>query len=290
MDGIILIDKPKNYTSRDVVNIVGKCLHTKKVGHIGTLDPLATGVLVVALNKGLKVISLLTSDTKEYIVDVKMGILTDTLDITGNVLKTNDDYYIDRGMLSNVLNSFLGQYLQEVPKYSAVKVNGKRLYEYARNDEDVILPKKNVSIFEIELLEFNGDSFKFRTLVSKGTYIRSLIRDIGKKLDVCCTMSDLRRIKQGIFDINKCNSLEDIKEGTFNTLSLSDALSNYHTVVVDKILSEKIKNGVVLDNIYNSDIVVFLNKSNKVIAIYKKYDKDITKIKPVHVLEVNDGN
>lgn len=288
MDGIILVDKPKNYTSRDIVNIVGKCLNTKKVGHTGTLDPLATGVLAVAVNKGLKIASLLTSDTKEYIVEVRMGFLTDTLDIEGEILKQNQNINIDKANLLRVLNGFVGEYEQEVPKYSAVKVGGKRLYEYARNNEEVMLPKRMVNIFELELLEFNDNGFKFRTLVSKGTYIRSLIRDIGTKLNVYCTMSDLRRIKQGIFNIDKCHSIDDIKEGRFEIISLKDALANYKMIEADNYLSNKISHGTLLDNVYNLDIVVFINKQNQVLAVYKKYDKDITKIKPLHVLEVND--
>lgn len=288
MDGIILVDKPKNYTSRDIVNIVSKCLNTKKVGHTGTLDPLATGVLAVAVNKGLKIASLLTSDTKEYIVEVRIGFLTNTLDIEGEILKQNQNINIDKANLLRVLNGFVGEYEQEVPKYSAVKVGGKRLYEYARNNEEVMLPKRMVNIFELELLEFNDNGFKFRTLVSKGTYIRSLIRDIGTKLNVYCTMSDLRRIKQGIFNIDKCHSIDDIKEGRFEIISLKDALANYKMIEADNYLSNKISHGTLLDNVYNLDIVVFINKQNQVLAVYKKYDKDITKIKPLHVLEVND--
>ena len=285
MDGIILVDKPKGYTSRDVVNIVGKCLNTKKAGHTGTLDPLATGVLAIAVNKGLKIASLLTSDTKEYIATVKMGILTDTLDVEGEVLDKNIDIDISKGVLLEVLNSFLGTYLQEVPKYSAVKVNGKRLYDYARGNEEVILPKREVNILEMELLEFNKDSFKFRTVVSKGTYIRSLIRDIGNKLNIYCTMSDLRRTKQGIFSVDDCYSIDDIKNESFDIVTLNEALVNYKRIVARGNLANKISNGVVLDNVYGVDIVVFLDEGNRVLAIYKKYDKDITKIKPLHVLE-----
>ena len=288
MDGIILVDKPKDYTSRDIVNVVGKCLNTKKVGHTGTLDPMATGVLAIAVNKGLKIASILTCDTKEYIATVKMGILTDTLDIEGVILEENDEVNINKEVLGTVLNSFLGTYLQEVPKYSAVKVNGKRLYEYARNNDNVVLPKREVSILEIELLEYNNDSFKFRAVVSKGTYIRSLIRDIGNRLNIHCTMSDLRRTKQGVFNIEDCFGIDDIKKGCFNIVSIKDALSNLKCVVASDELVKKISNGVVLDNVYGCDMVVFLNKQNEVIAIYKRYDKDIAKIKPLHVLEVSN--
>ena len=282
MDGIILVNKDKNYTSRDVVNVVGKCLNTKKVGHSGTLDPLATGILVVAVNKGLKIVNLLTSLEKEYIVDVSVGLLTDTLDITGKVLK-EERQELSKEKLEIVLNSFVGKYLQEVPIYSAVKVNGKRLYEYARSGLEVELPKREVNIKEIELLDFNKDSFKFRVLVSKGTYIRSLVRDVGLKLGVYLTMSDLCRSKQGVFSIDQCNSLDDIKSDKYKLISLYEALSNYNMVEVDEFVYKKINNGAILDNIYNEDVVVFV-KDKEVLAIYKKYDKDYTKIKPIHVL------
>lgn len=283
MDGIILINKEKDYTSRDVVNIIGKYLNTKKVGHSGTLDPLATGVLVIAINKGLKVINLLTNLEKEYIVDVKFGIETDTLDITGNILNEDNNYSVTKEQLINVLNKFKTTYQQEVPKYSAIKVNGKRLYEYARNNEEVTLPKKEVTIKEIELLEFNNNSFKFKTLVSKGTYIRSLIRDIGKELNILMTMSNLKRTKQGMFNIIDCNTLDDIKNNKFKVLSLKDVLSTYKMIEVTDELYNKIKNGTILENNYDEDIIIFI-KGKDVIAIYKRYDKDKNKIKPLHVL------
>ena len=282
MNGLIIVNKEKDCTSRDVVNEVGHIFNTKKVGHSGTLDPLATGVLVIAINDGLKIINLINSDDKEYIVEVKVGILTDSLDITGKVIKENDKL-VDEKELIEVLNSFKGNYLQEVPKYSAVKVGGKRLYEYARENIEVDLPKRMVAIKEIELLEFNKDSFKFRTLVSKGTYIRSLVRDIGDKLNICLTMKNLKRTKQGRFYIEDSYTLDDIKKNNYKLISLKDALSIYYQVEVDEFLYKRIKNGTILRNLYNKDVIVF-TKDKDVIAIYKVYEKDKTKIKPIHVL------
>lgn len=282
MNGLIIVNKEKDCTSRDVVNEVGHIFNTKKVGHSGTLDPHATGVLVIAINDGLKIINLINSDDKEYIVEVKVGILTDSLDITGKVIKENDKL-VDEKEIIEVLNSFKGNYLQEVPKYSAVKVGGKRLYEYARENIEVDLPKRMVDIKEIELLEFNKDSFKFRTLVSKGTYIRSLVRDIGDKLNICLTMNNLKRTKQGRFYIEDSYTLDDIKKNNYKLISLKDALSIYYQVEVDEFLYKRIKNGTILRNLYNKDVIVF-TKDKDVIAIYKVYEKDKTKIKPIHVL------
>ena len=152
MNGILIIDKPKGITSRDVVNNVIKIFNTKKVGHTGTLDPLATGVLVVCVGKATKLVSELTSTDKEYIASVTLGIKTDTLDSMGSVLFSEDAIKAKEEII-NVLNSFIGSYEQEVPIYSAVKINGKKLYEYAREGIDIELPKRKVEIKEIELLD-----------------------------------------------------------------------------------------------------------------------------------------
>ena len=165
MDGIIIVNKPKGITSRDVVNIVCKKLNTKKVGHTGTLDPIATGVLVITIGKATKLVDIITSDDKEYIAEVKLGVLTDTYDITGNIIR-KEKYILDKNKLETALYSFVGSYKQEVPIYSAVKINGKKLYEYARNNEKVELPKRTVEIKEIELLETGNDYYKFQVTVS----------------------------------------------------------------------------------------------------------------------------
>ncbi len=151
MNGIIVVDKPKGYTSRDIVNILTKKFNTRKVGHTGTLDPLATGVLVICLEKALKVCELITDYKKEYIADVIIGYETDMLDITG--IKTKEKPIdITKQQVEEALKSFLGESKQEVPIYSAIKVNGKKLYEYARNGEKVELPVKDINVYELELL------------------------------------------------------------------------------------------------------------------------------------------
>ena len=270
MNGIIIIDKEKNITSRDVVNKVSKILGTKKIGHTGTLDPLATGVLVLCVGRATKLVDLITGYDKEYIAEVCLGTLTDTLDVTGNVLKEKVTK-ISKKEIENVLNSFMPGYEQEVPIYSAVKINGKKLYEYARNNEDVILPKRYIKINSIKLISdivYENDKtyFSFITNVSKGTYIRSLINDIGKKLNTFGTMVELRRIKQGNFKIEDSTPLDNIK-----IISLEEILKDYCKVEVDEELYKKISNGVKIKNEYNIDIVDFTHKT-KVIAIYKNED------------------
>ena len=272
-NGLLVINKDKGYTSRDVVNVIGKLFEIKKVGHTGTLDPLARGVLVICLNRYTKLNEILTSIEKEYIAEVTLGVKTDTLDIDGNVLEKKD-VYITKDDLVKTLKKYETTYEQEVPIYSAVKVNGKKLYEYARGNEKVILPKRSVTIKKIELLSFSENKFTFKCLVSKGTYIRSLIRDILNDLKVIGTMSDLIRTRQGVFDIKDAYSLEDVKKGNYKLLKIKDVL-DIPKVMVDKDLKFKVLNGVRLKGNY-PDRVLFLDNDEE-IAIYKK-DGDVMKM------------
>lgn len=285
MDGILLVNKPKDMTSRDVVNILSKKFNLRNIGHTGTLDPIATGILGIAMNKGLKIVDLLINDTKEYIATAKMGISTDTLDVTGNIINEEGNYQVTKEQLIEVLNSFVGKSIQEVPLYSALKVNGKRLYEYARGNKEVEIPKREIEIYEIELLELNKDEFKFRVVVSKGTYIRSLIRDIGNKLGISCVMSDLIRTKQGDFKLEDSYTLEEVKSDNYKLISIKDALVGYKFVKVNSFIENKVLNGRILENRYEDEKIVFINESNEVLAIYKVYEKDNTKVKPIKVFK-----
>lgn len=278
MDGIIVINKPKGITSREVVNKVCKLLNTKKVGHTGTLDPIATGVLVLCVGKATKLVETLTSNDKEYVATVKLGILTDTLDTDGTIIEKKC-VNLDKDKLVNVLNSFIGTYNQEVPIYSAVKVNGKKLYEYARAKKEVTIPKRMVEIKKIKLIEFGNDYYKFNVTVSKGTYIRSLIKDINDKLGVIGVMSDLVRTKQGKFSINNSYTLENMENNNYNVLTITDVLKDENCVIISNTLFEKVKNGALINNEYNTSMVTFIY-NDSVIAIYKIYDKDKSKLKP----------
>ena len=278
ISGILIVDKEKGMTSRDVVNEVSKIFKTKKIGHTGTLDPLATGVLVITINKATKLNEIITATYKEYQVEAILGIKTDTLDITGNVLKKENTNF-KKEEIKKILNSFVGSYNQEVPIYSAVKINGKKLYEYARNGEEVVLPKRLVTIKYINLDDINyidnQTIIKFTCLVSKGTYIRSLVNDIANKLDTYGVMTNLRRTKQGIYDIDNAYKLSDIKNNHYQIISLKDALKDYFQVKVDKELKFKVVNGQILDNIYNQEYVLFID--DDVLALYKNVDN---KLKP----------
>lgn len=271
-NGILIVNKPSGITSRDVVNIVGKTLNTKKVGHTGTLDPMATGVLVLCIGNALKVCELITANDKEYIAKVILGIETETLDTTSPIINTKKTN-ITKEEIEKILNSFKGSYLQEVPKYSAVKINGKKLYEYAREGKEIELPKKMVTIYDIQLISdityYNDTtSFYIKTTVSKGTYIRSLIRDIGYKLNTCGCMDSLERTRQGIFNIDNSYTLEEIKNNNYKLLSIEESLPNIPLVEVDNKTLFKIRNGVKLKKFFAGDMAIIKDK-NKVVAIYK---------------------
>lgn len=287
MDGLLIVNKEKGFTSRDVVNIVSKKLNIKKIGHTGTLDLLATGVLVLCIGKATSFVEIVTSLEKEYIASITLGVQTDTFDIEGNILKEENAIFT-KEEIEKALKSFPSEYMQEVPIYSAVKVGGKKLYEYARNNEKVELPKRKVNIYNLELLEYeiinNKTTFKIKTKVSKGTYIRSLIKDIAALLGTIGTMTDLVRTKQGEYCIEDSYSLEDIKNNKYKIIGISKILDKYPKIEVDNYLENKIKNGNILENRYNSLPVLFINKNKIPLALYKEYDKDKTKIKPFKML------
>lgn len=276
MNGILIINKNLGYTSRDVVNIVSKSLGTRKVGHTGTLDPMASGVLVICVGNALKVCELLTEHDKEYIAGITLGIETDTLDMEGNILKDYDVNF-SQDKIKDVVNSFIGTYLQEVPKYSAVKVNGKKLYEYARNNIPVQLPKKNVTVYSMEIIDDilydNGKiNFMIKCRVSKGTYIRSLVRDIGNRLGCPSVMNSLIRTKLGNFNINDAYSLEDIKSGNYKLLSIIDVFPDIPKITVSDDMAFKIRNGVALDKFFDDDMAFILDKDANLLALYRNVD------------------
>lgn len=292
MNGILLVNKKENWTSRDVVNKVGKILGTKKVGHTGTLDPLATGVLVLCIGSATKLNEILTSTYKEYEAEITLGLLTDTLDITGNELK-EEKVKVNKEQILEALNKMTGKYVQDVPIYSAVKVNGRKLYEYARAGESVELPKREVDIKELELIgnikyTDNKTIFNIRCLVSKGTYIRALVNDIANSLNTIGVMSKLTRTKQGKFKLENCYKIEVIESGNYKLISIAEALNNFPKVVVDGYLENLIKNGAVINDEWKQEHILFIDKNNCLLALYKSYDKDKTKLKPWKMFNNND--
>ena len=222
LDGIIIVNKEQGYTSNDVVQIVKK-IFNEKVGHTGTLDPMATGVLPVLVGKGTLLSKYLINHDKIYVATLKLGIKTDTGDITGNILdeKNVAEKCLQKENIQKVLEEIKGEQEQIPPMYSAIKVNGKKLYEYARKGQKVDIEPRIINIYNTELLSIDKDNkeIKFRVSCSKGTYIRTLCENIAKKLETIGTMSALNREKVGEFEINQAIKISDIKEN-FNTNKL----------------------------------------------------------------------
>lgn len=263
MDGILLVNKPSGMTSHDVVNKIRRVLKTKKVGHCGTLDPDATGVLVICVGKATKALQFLTSEEKEYIATLSLGTSTDTYDASGKVVESKEFEGINH--LEEVLQSFIGKQMQMPPIYSAIKVNGRKLYEYARNNEKVEIQPREVEIKELELLDIQEHLITLRVSCSKGTYIRSLCVDIAKSLGYPGHMSHLIRSRSGHFDIKDCFSLEDIESGQFELLTLEEAFKSFDHYVIDD------ENIVYHGKLIKSDIdhqVVVVNRLGKVLAVY----------------------
>lgn len=275
MNGVIVVNKPKGITSRDVVNKLVKVFGTKSIGHIGTLDPMATGVLVCLIGKYTKLGSIMVNHDKEYIATFKLNVLTDTLDIEGKVLKT-DNKIISLEDMQGAIEHFNGlTYMKEVPIYSAVKVNGKKLYDYARNNEDIILPKKEVTIYKLELVSFE-DEVKIKCKVSKGTYIRALIRDICAYLGTYGVMTDLVRTKLGDYDIGDAYSLDEISDGKYKLYRLED-MFNLDVRYINDDNHKQIYNGNIVKD-KNSNYILY-KEGDKAVAFYTRINEE--ELKPL---------
>ncbi|MBQ9511540.1 MAG: tRNA pseudouridine(55) synthase TruB [Clostridia bacterium] len=210
--GILLVNKPSGITSHDVVGKIRKLYGTRKVGHTGTLDPMATGLMAVLIGRAVKASDLIVSDDKRYIAGMRLGITTDTADITGNILSRND-FVPDRCDVINTVNSFVGRYMQVPPMYSAIKIGGKKLYELAREGKTVEIEPRELYIYKIGV---EGDTRDYTLDVhcSKGTYIRTLCEDIGKKLGCGAVMSSLCRVSTGSFSLHDAKTLDEIEQMT----------------------------------------------------------------------------
>ena len=272
MDGIILVNKEKGMTSRDVVDLVSRVCHTKKVGHTGTLDPMATGLLVICVGRATKLVEVLTSHQKEYIASMMFGMKTDTKDITGTVLEQRISH-VTKEQIEIVLHDMTTTYQQEVPIYSAVKIHGKKLYEYARNGEQIELPKREVTIEQLKIIDWQDQKqeLTFLTQVSKGTYIRSLVEDIATHLDTIGTMTALTRTKVGNFSLEQANTIVEIKNNQFKVYTIYEVLkSMYETRQIAGELEKKVLNGAKIDNPEDLDIVFFINEKKEPLALYRR--------------------
>ncbi|WP_088012917.1 tRNA pseudouridine(55) synthase TruB [Gottfriedia acidiceleris] len=299
MNGVIALNKPAGLTSHDCVFKIRKILKTKKVGHTGTLDPEVTGVLPICVGEATKLIPYLTDDRKKYIGEITIGFSTTTEDAHGEIIDQKKvDRVFTREEILNVLNQLTGDITQTPPMYSAVKVNGKKLYEYARAGIEVERPTRTVTIYEIILLddrqEFEGDtiSFKFEVFCSKGTYIRTLAVQIGELLGFPAHMSYLTRTKAGAFTIDDCVTFAELEENANDStldrvmLSMEQALNEYPRLDVNAEEEIRVFNGGFFPNSMNckeGEYIAVYNENNRIIAMYTPNPKNNTVIKPTRV-------
>ncbi len=302
MNGILPLWKEKGMTSHDCVFKLRKILGTKKVGHTGTLDPSVEGVLPICIGQTTKVAEYITDAGKEYIAVVSIGTATETEDSDGAVITSDlSPKVISKRLIEEALEKLTGEITQVPPMYSAVKVNGRKLYEYARKGIEVERPARKVQIYEIELLnalesyEGNEITFQIRIACGKGTYIRTLAVQIGELLGYPAHMSSLVRTLSGGYRKDDCRTLDQVKElkeqGKLDTIlrPLEDGLGAFPAVEVPNELYEKILNGQVLpehDLLLEHDMIVFM-KSTKAIAIYRKHPEKLGLMKPEKMFPLN---
>lgn len=240
MEGIIVIDKPKGITSFDVIRVLRRTLRERRIGHTGTLDPLATGILVICVGRATKLAQDIEGYEKEYIADFELGYKTDTYDIEGKVLDTVSDINVSREELLEALSKYKGDIKQVPPMYSAIKVDGKKLYELAREGIEIERKSRDVTISSLELLDYSNKKVKIDCEVSKGTYIRSLIYDIGEDLKTFATMTDLRRTRVGEETLDRSYTLETIEQMVENKeFSFLISVEDYFQFTKIEITDEK---------------------------------------------------
>lgn len=276
MNGILVINKPVGLTSHQVITKIKKILNIKKIGHAGTLDPLASGVLVVLINDATKLSDFLISEDKEYIATIAIGTSTTTEDTTGEIVGQVKVSHLDEKEVDRVLETMIGENYQIPPMFSAIKLQGQKLYELARKGETIERTPRKIMIYSLKRISpitylDNQAYFSFRTEVSKGTYIRALCTDIGKALNYPAHMKELVRTKSGKFTLENAYDLEDIENKKFQLIPMDDALTIPKVSLTSELYS-KVKNGQKIascDINMTSDLIAFTYQ-NQLVAIYKK--------------------
>ena len=267
VNGCLLINKEKGLTSRQEVNKISKILKTKKVGHIGTLDPFATGLLIVLVGNATKISPFLEKEDKTYIASLKFGEATDTLDVDGNVIKSEEvpDLSIDK--IKEVLKSFIGESEQVPPLYSALKLNGKHYYDYARKGIEIERKVRKIRIYDIQFVSYSNHVLTFAAKVSKGTYIRSLGEDIATRLGTIGHLIELERLAIGDFSLSKAIKSDEVDETKL--ISIDKMLKDYKNILLDDKLALKAKNGVAL-YLNSQEEYVLVSDKDGIIAMYQK--------------------
>jgi len=281
MDGILLINKPKGITSFDVIRKLKKILNTTKIGHSGTLDPFAEGLLLVLVGRATKLSNMLMSQNKTYEGTLSFGKHYDTYDHTGEILK-EDNKVISLSDLEGIKGAFLGTYMQTPPIYSAIKKDGKKLYEYARSGIDVKLEQRMVTINSLEFNRLSENSFKFITNVSSGTYIRSLAVDLATSLNTYGYLASLKRVSSGSFNLRDSYLIEEVNENSL--ITISDYFKDSPKVVLSDYLIKLVRNGIRLDDrqIVTNEIFKVYDEFNNLVAIYEPVG--INEYKPLILL------
>jgi len=257
MNVVINLNKPKEISSQQAVIKVKKIFAARKAGHAGTLDPIATGVLIVCLNEATKITRFLSDLNKEYIVRLKLGERTDTLDVTGRIIEKKDCLSLNVADISPVLSNFTGQIKQIPPMYSAVKIGGQQLYKLARKGMNVERPERMITIYGIDLINFEQPYLDLNISCSKGTYIRTLCDDIGNDLGVGAHMVSLERTRVGSFRIEDSMSIEDLKYGKKIWCSIDSAISYLNEIILDEESYQKARNGAPIINPYKN---IYINQ------------------------------
>lgn len=251
MNGILVVNKPKGYTSHDIVEILRKKLNIKKIGHTGTLDPNATGVLPILIGHATKTSKYLIEHNKTYIAELRLGEKSETGDLEGEIIETEDVPSLDEKMIERALKAFLGSSKQTPPIYSAIKINGKKAYEYARENKEVKIEPRDIEIQDINLIDFKDNIIKYKVSCSKGTYIRVLCEDIAKKLGTVGLMQNLCRTQVDMFKIEDAVSLENIQKQSVNYIEknlipIEDVFSKFEKIKLNNKKTELFLNGVKL--------------------------------------------
>lgn len=265
MNGILIVNKPKGYTSHDIVNILKKKLNISKVGHTGTLDPNATGVLPILIGQATKISKYLIEHNKEYIAELKLGEKSHTGDIEGKIIEKQEVPKLEEEQIKKVLASFLGKQKQTPPIYSSIKINGKKAYEYAREGKIIKLEPRQIEIFYISLIKFEKDVITFKVKCSKGTYIRSLCEDIAKRLGTIGIMQNLCRTEVDNFKLRNSVTIEEIKENSIEVInqkiiSVEKVFTTIPNVILNSRKAELFLNGVQLTNEFQDGIYKVYNQ------------------------------
>ena len=271
--GVLLVNKEKGMGSTKVVSKVRKALNTKDVGHCGTLDPLAEGLLIVTIGKALKISRFLEADTKEYETTVTLGKETATLDAEGEFINEKDIITFSKDDILNVFNKLKGVIKQRPPIYSALSKDGKRLYEYARENIEVEIPEREIEIYDLDLLNFNKNSITYRVKCSKGTYIRVLNDTIAKELNNIGYTTFLKRTKIGDFDVKNSYTIEEIENNNFNLIAIKDSLPMFNKYYMNDFEYNIIKNGNIFKK-YLPGYQLMIDKEGNEIGLYKGDDEN----------------